>query len=620
METALPLSLNFSLHPLDWAVILAYLIGIVLVGIWFGRFTRSTNDFFLGGQRFSWWVGSVACVATLVGSYSFIQYSQNGFNFGFSSITAYTNDWFILPLFLLVWMPIVYYSRVTSIPEYFERRFDRRTRIAVLVIMLVYLQGYIGINLYSIGVAVHGLLGWDVTLSAAIISLLTGLVIYAGGAMSVMMADLIQAFLLLAAGLLVFFIGIYRLGGFVPFWEGLPVLHRLPFAQFNQPAEFHFVGDFWSDAITGTIAFYFINQSVLMRILSVKSVRDARKTMLFTVVVLMPIAAVAVSGAGWVGRAMVSHGLLVAPAHPDEVKDIFVTVVRALCAPGVFGFVMAALLAALMSTLEALITAVSAVAVNDIWKPMLRPGRSDAYYLRVARVVAVAANILGILLIPLFAQFDSIYQALSYFTAIVTPPMVVVICFGVLSHRFTPSAAFWTLIFGSAALLVSIFVPELVTPLAHGEAASTGHSYMRSLFGLVVSAALGVTISLFTVAKPMREIPGLVMSSIADGMRSFKGGEPNESGAGTSVLLGLEIGGVEPTLVGLPRRAMTELQAKPGDLLYVTDSRWWLGGLRSLHVKAGPPHDKENVLVVSSIDMKQCALESNRKIRVEKIM
>jgi solute:Na+ symporter, SSS family len=106
MDTATSLVFNFTLHPLDWAVILAYLIGIVLLGIWFGRFTQNTMDFFLGGQRFSWWVGSIACVATLVGSYSFIQYSQNGFNFGFSSMTAYTNDWFVLPLFLLVWIPI----------------------------------------------------------------------------------------------------------------------------------------------------------------------------------------------------------------------------------------------------------------------------------------------------------------------------------------------------------------------------------------------------------------------------------------------------------------------------------------------------------------------------------
>ncbi len=500
-----PVTFDFSLHPLDWAVILVYVIGIVLVGVWFGKFTKNTNDFFLGGQRFSWWVGSIACVATLIGSYSFLQYSQNGFNFGLSSMTAYTNDWFVLPLFLLVWLPIIYYNRLTSIPEYFERRFDRRTRLAVLIILVIYLQGYIGFNLYSIGLALQSLLGGPLLVWAAVIAALTAVVIYAGGATSVMMADLLQAALLLAAGLLVFFLGVHALGGFAPFWDGLTTAQRLPFANFNSPKEFHFVGDFWSDAITGTIAFYFINQGVLMRILSVKSVADARKTMLFTVVVLMPLAAVAVSGAGWIGRSLVSHG--VSLGQDSDGKDVFIRVVEHVCVPGLFGFVMAALLAALMSTLEALINALSAVAVNDVWRPYLKPGRPDAYYLRVARYVAVGGYLVGLLLIPVFAPFGSIYEALTHFNAVVVPPLVVVIVLGAVWKRFTPAAAFWTLVLGCAALVVSLFVPALIAPLAHGEPVDPAdptwrhYSYMRSLFGLTVSGVLGVTISLLHTAQ-----------------------------------------------------------------------------------------------------------------------
>lgn len=619
MDSAAPIQLTFVLDWRDWLVVIAYLAAIVPIGMWFGRFTKSTQDFFLGGQRFSWWVGAVSCVATLVGSYSFLQYSQNGFNFGLSSMTAYTNDWFVLPLFVLVWLPIIYYSRLTSIPEYFERRFDRRTRVAVLLIILVYLQGYIGINLYSIGVALHGMLGWNITLAAAGVSLLTGLVIYAGGATSVMMADLLQAFLLLAAGILVFVLGIGHLGGFQEFWSGLDTPHRLPFARFNNPPEFHFIGDFWSDAITGTIAFYFINQSVLMRILSVKSVHDARKTMLCQVLVLMPIAAIAVSGAGWIGYSMVSHGMLDA-AQPDNAKNIFMTIAGRLCPPGVRGFVMAAVLAALMSTLEALINAVSAVAVNDIWKPILRPGQSDAHYLRTARYVAVTANILGILMIPLFHRFASIYQALTTFNGVVTPPLVVVIVLGATWKRFTPAAAFWTLILGWAAVLASVAFPVLIEPFAHGEPATAGHGYMRSLFGLVVSGVLGVTITPFTRPRSPQEIPGLVMSTITDGMRLFKGGEPSHRGIGSSTLADLSIAPIDPTTIRLSHAAMEELQAEPGDLLYLADSRWWLGGLRSVHVKAGLPHELPDVVQISRADIDRGNLKTDRPVRVEKLM
>ena len=624
METAAaPVAFDFTMQPLDWAVIGVYLVGIVLLGVWFGKFTKNTNDFFLGGQRFSWWVGSIACVATLIGSYSFLQYSQNGFNFGLSSITAYTNDWFVLPLFLLVWLPIIYYNRLTSIPEYFERRFDRRTRLAVLVITLIYLQGYIGFNLYSIGLALQTLLGGHLIIWAALIAALTAVVIYAGGATSVMMADLLQAGLLLAAGLLVFFLGIHAVGGFGPFWEGLSVSQRLPFANFNSPKEFHFVGDFWSDAITGTIAFYFINQGVLMRILSVKSVGEARKTMLFTVAVLMPIAAVAVSGAGWIGRAMVSQGMPL--GQDDNGKDVFIRVVEHLCQPGLFGFVMAALLAALMSTLEALINALSAVAVNDIWRPFLAPGRSDAFYLRVARYVAVAGYVIGLMLIPVFQPFGSIYEALTHFNAIVVPPMVVVIVLGAVWKRFTPAAAFWTLILGSAALFLSLFVPSLIKPLAHGEPIDLSdptwrhYSYMRSLFGLVVSGVVGVTITLLTRPKAAASISGLVMSSIGEATQRFKGGEPNERRAGVSLVLPVRTDSVAPGTVRLPRFAMDTLAAEPGDLLYVADSRWWLGGLRSVHVKAGEPHEGD-AIQLNAADVERGQLKISRPARVEKLL
>lgn len=507
-----------ALTWLDWAVLIAYFVVVEAVGLWSARFTKTTRDFFLAGQRFSWWMVSVACVATLVGSYSFINYSEVGFKFGLSSATNYMNEWFVMPLFLFGWLPIIYYSKVLSIPEYFERRFDRRTRMAVLAITLIYLEGYVGINLLTMGVALKGLFGWDVMLSAGVMAALCAAYLYAGGQTAVFVTDLVEGFLLLAAGLTVFALGVSAAGGWDAMWAALPAGHKLPFARFNAPAEFHFVGEFWNDAMTGTFAFYFINQGVLMRFLSAKSVQEGRKAMIATVVVLMPLAAVAVGGAGWAGKAMAAKGLL-----PSDLSagDAFVRVSAAVCRPGVFGFVIAAMIAALMSTLNALINAASAVAVNDIWKAW-RPGREDAYYLRAARMASLASAFLGILLIPVFARFASLYQALSYFTAIVTPPLVAVIFLGVAWPRFRARAAFWTLILGSAAMFVSVYVPELVAPFAHGESPEYGHSYMRSLYGLVVSFGLGLALELTDRSPLVRPAPGLTLDTVRLAEAAFR--------------------------------------------------------------------------------------------------
>ena len=107
--------------PLDYGIIIAYFVLILGFGSVFGRFTKSTKDFFFGGQRFSWWLVSFSMVATTVGSYSFIKYSHVAFEHGLASTMSYTNDWFWMPIFMFIWLPVVYFSKVTSVPEYFER-------------------------------------------------------------------------------------------------------------------------------------------------------------------------------------------------------------------------------------------------------------------------------------------------------------------------------------------------------------------------------------------------------------------------------------------------------------------------------------------------------------------
>ncbi|MEE8408873.1 MAG: sodium:solute symporter family protein, partial [Myxococcota bacterium] len=135
----------------DYAVILIYLVFIFGLGTMLARFNKSTKDFFLGGQRFGWWVIAMSLVATTVGSYSFVKYSAMAYSHGLSATMAYLNDWFWMPLFMFVWLPIIYYGRVRTVPEYFERRFDKRARNMATIILLLYMIGYIGINLLTMG-------------------------------------------------------------------------------------------------------------------------------------------------------------------------------------------------------------------------------------------------------------------------------------------------------------------------------------------------------------------------------------------------------------------------------------------------------------------------------------
>ena len=596
-------------QPVDYAIMVIYMVVIVAIGIWFGRRNKGTRDFFFGGQRFSWWLIAFSLVATLVGSYSFVKYSQAAYRYGLASTQTYFNDWALMPLLLFGWLPILYFSRITSVPEYFGRRFNSKVRFWATLSVLIYLISYVGVNLFTMGTVLHHLLGWNVVVAAAVVASISAIYVTLGGQTSVIMTDLFQGVMLLAAGLVLLVLGIHYLGGPEAFWEHLPRGHRRAFDNFNADPGFPSVGIFWQDAMANSAFFYFLNQGILMRFMAAKSLKEGRKAAIALPLILMPIAAVVVASGGWVGRGLVHAGVL-----PEmDPKEVFYLTAEFLARPGIFGLILAALTAALMSTVDTLITAVSAVAVNDVYKPYLNPAADDRTLLRIARVCAVGVTVLGICLVPIFAQFKTIYEAHAAMTAAVSPPLVVALFFSVFWRRFTAAAALCTIVGGLAAVTFSVFVPEIIAPFAHGvpmdadfreagEGILAGvkqYKFMRAFFGIAASAAIGIVVTLFTRPEAPQKQRGLVWGTIADAIRHYKGSPGREADSARAEARPRR-GEAEPpprgeaqlAVVAISRSLADRLTAGPDDLVYISDIRWWLGGLRSVQAVIGEIEEK----------------------------
>jgi len=663
--------------PLDYGIMITYFVAMLAIGTWFGRGQSTTKDFFFGGQRFSWWLIAFSLIATTIGSASFVKYSKIAYGYGIASSQTYLNDWFWIPLLLFGWLPILYFSRLVSIPEYFERRFDRRARRVATWLLLAYLIGYVGINLLTMGQALNILIGLDVRVAAALVAGISAVYVTFGGQTSVIMTDLFQGVMLLATGLVLLALGIAYLGGPIEFWEHLPRGHRRAFVNFNEDPSYHSVGIFWQDGIANSAMFYFLNQGMVMRLMAARTVKDSRKAVITMLLVLMPVAAVVVASGGWVGQALV-HAGAIDPAIDG--KEAFFVAADFLAMPGVFGLVMAALTAALMSTVDTLITAIAAIVVNDIYKPA-RPKASERQLLSAARISSVSITLLGVGLVPIFMQFGSIYSAHGAFTAAVTPPLVVALLFGVFWRRFTPSAAWWTMVGGTAVILLSIVQPRIIFwPINHGvplkdvtptyalpggvppgsydvlsgtdqepidqvkitesstlSCPQTGgectiapppadvspptdlkegtvavfasaegpslsletragwlagkdqYKFMRAFFGILVCSLLGIFVTLFTRPRSFEELRGLVWGTVDDAIATYKGSpgtEQESDWASASVHRGEDDsrrGEGHLPVVRISKQLAEQLDAHPNDLVYLSDARKWLGGLRASH-------------------------------------
>ena len=687
----------------DWIVMVVYFIAIMLFGSYFGRYTKNTSDFFFGGRRFSWWLITMSIVATGVGSHSFVKYSAKGFEHGISSTMTYLNDWFFIPFFMFGWLPIIVYSKIRSIPEYFEKRFSPSARFLATILLLLYMIGYIGIGFLTLGKAVIPMLPeaftvlgmtLPITLMGAIIviAVITGIYITFGGQTAVIFTDLLQGFILLFAGLLLFFFGITYLGGFDMFWNLLPTEWKLPMADFNQPANFNFVGIFWQDAIAGSIGFLFMNQGLIMRFMACKNVNEGRKAAAVNILFVLPISAIVVGNAGWIGKAIsvVSPDIVSPSVSPDQ---IFVVVANIIASPGMFGFIMAALTAALMSTVDTLINATAAIFINDVYRPVqqfvkrnvMTDSDRDKKELRAARYASIGVTALGVLAVLAFKNFPTVYEAHGYFHSTLTPPLVVGIFLGVFWKRFTPAAVITTFVGGVALMILGARYPGLlIAPFDHGIEMNPDHpySYIRALYNTLVCTGaavlvtittqwqrnlcsmirknqnqklimrilvtiillvysvvlfniLGLTVQIASAIGVLILVPitvtyyvkydekvntnGLTAGSINIARNLFKGGEPNDQ-EGETVFVQLKQVDGEDSVVQFSTKDMAIMKAEIGDLVYISDKRKWMGGLKSIHAVFGQPHDEEGMVYITPDQIKHGLFVDGKMLEAEKEM
>ena len=602
-----------------WVIILGYFTLVLGFGSFFARYNKTTQDFFFSGRRFSWWLVTMSIVATGVGSHSFLKYSAKAYEHGFSSTMTYMNDWFFMPLFLFGWLPIVYYTKIRSIPDYFERRFNPGVRVLATIAILGYMIGYIAIGFLTMGKTLQPLLGLDLFTIIFIVAFISGVYITFGGQTAVIFTDLAQGFILIFAGVMVFLLGINYVGGFSIFWNALSPEFKLPLAHFNHPANFNFVGIFWQDGIAGSVGFLFMNQGLIMRFMACKSVHEGRKAAAFNVLVLLPISTVVVSNAGWVGKAI----SIVTPEAwnaSTKLDHVFTQVAYLITGSEVvFAFVIAAVAAALMSTVDTLINAVAAVVINDVYKPLVKE-KDDKHYLKVAMIVSAGATAVGAISTIFFDNFPTLYEAHGFFHSTMTPPLVVAIFLGIFWKRYNTPAAIATFLGGALLMGVGSKYPEIfISPFDHGIEFNPDrpYSYIRALYNTLVCAGSGVLVGLLTTPPAEEKTTGLTVWSLNKAREYFKGGAPNDR-PGEKVIVEWVINDGEDDIVQFSINDMDVMSADVGDLAYLSDERKWLGGLKSFHSVFGEPHTEDGKVYISKSHVESGMLDDNYKLRAEK--
>lgn len=423
---------------LDTAILVAYFAVTFAVGFYFSRKERTSRDYFLAGQHVGWFAIGASLFSANIGSEHFIGLAGSGAATGLA-VGCY--EWSAsICLFILGWVFVPHYVRsgVFTMPEFLEKRFSPECRTYLTWISLfAYVFTKISVALFAGGILIREVFGWDYFTTAILLVIATGVYTVFGGLAAVIYTDLFQAFVLIAGAAVLSWIGLDKAGGF----EGLRAALPPDFFHMVKPASDASYP--WPGTLLGTIVlgtwYWCTDQVIVQRTLSARNVHEARKGAFFCAALkILPV------------FLLVLPGLIAKTLWPSEVTgdNAYPLLVLRLMPPGLKGLMVAAMLAALMSSLSAVFNSCSTLITMDIYKKW-RPEAPESRLVNVGRMSTALVVVVSILWIPFISHLNNqVFQYLQSVQAYVGAPVTATFLVGVLWKGATARAAFVTLVVG----------------------------------------------------------------------------------------------------------------------------------------------------------------------------
>lgn len=467
-------------NPIDIVIIIAYVVGIVLIGCFAGKLSRKKNhgsgeaqDYFLAGGTLKWPVIGLALFATNISTVHLVSLAQAGFDTGLLNGNFEWMAGFTLVLLALFFAPFFIRSKVATLPDFLEKRYNRASRdiLSILSIASAILV-HIGFALYTGAVVLNGMFGLDIVASVIGIAILTGIYTVIGGLMAVVLTESIQTIILLVGAIVITLIAYLKLGS----WEALVNnVEPIKLSMLHTTEEAKAVaggkpGLPWYAVLLGYpvlgIWYWCTDQTIVQRVLGAKDENHARVGALFAgFIKILPVFIFVLPGL--MCAALIQSGQLdiagmstKADGSPDS-GDTYAFMIRELLPVGVKGIVAAALLSALMSTVSGALNSISTLTAYDLFK-RFKPGSSDRQLVTVGRIAALIAMVLAIVWSIVLPQFDKggLFNAMVSVIVNIAPPISAVFLWGVFWKRASGTAAVWTLVIGAILGIASYIISQ----------------------------------------------------------------------------------------------------------------------------------------------------------------
>lgn len=469
--------MELTLTFLDWVVLAVVMGGSLSFGLYMAYLKKAgqnSANFFLGGRAIKWPVIGASLFATNIGAEHLVGLSGDSYRYGLSAGSVELTCAITLGFACAILFPHYMKNKIYTIPEFLEIRYNRQARIFFSGLMLVIsVMTKLAFTLFAGALVLNSILGWNVMTTVFYIGVAVAIFTIIGGFTAVAYSDVVQVIIMILGAAVMLFIGLDQAGGWNSLMAKVPEMMTIG-KPYDDP-----VYPFWGILATAFYAgiFYWgIDQVNVQRVLAAPDLKNARWGSMFAILLkLTPIFIFALPG-------VIAFALFPGELQGDETKQTFVLLLNKLLPSGLRGLMLASLMAALVTSLIAVLNSVSTLIVRDFIVES-RPGISEKKQVKLGRYIILLVTVLGIGAAYLvYKNEEGLYKYLQTITAYLVLPVFPAIFFGIVSKKVTLAGAVVSVAVG--IVLATIFVvDQLVGPEAGKELFPFLHHKLTLNFG-----------------------------------------------------------------------------------------------------------------------------------------
>ena len=464
-----------QLSTLDLSIFSIYLLTMIGIGIIYAYRNRNqtASQYFLADKSLPWWAIGGSLIASNISAEQMIGMSGSGFAIGLA-ISSYELMAAATLLVVAKWfLPIFIKNNVSTMPQFLEKRFDHRVRTGLAIFwVLLFIFVNITALLYLGGLAIENVIGIPLMWGVIGLALYSASFSIFGGLKVVVWTDVIQVIVLVIGGTVASYMVVNAVSGGEGFLKGLMLMYeRLPekfdlifdktstyvdvetgqtkSAYADLPGISVLIGGMW----IANLYYWGINQYIIQRALAAKSIDEAQKGMAFAafIKVLMPLIVVIPGIAAFYLGAEIM-----------KADEAFPWVISNYVPTGIKGIALAALVAAIGSSLSSMLNSTSTIYTLDIHRPLFQKNISETQAVRVGQIMAAVALVIGIIMTPALKNFGQIFQFIQEYTGFISPGILAIFMVGLFWKPATTQSAIVAVIIAiPLSLGIKFFFPDI---------------------------------------------------------------------------------------------------------------------------------------------------------------